>query len=282
MRVSVGLKVKLRFAVIGDVEPKPDPVFENFRRTVEIINELHRAAPIAFTAGIGDLAHGGKVEQYEAATQILKGLETPFYTIMGNEELSGGGERYFAYAAQWNDDPEEIPGHSFVKGFPTGADAAPELLFLFATAQAGGITYDEAEIAWIEGRLNQFPEAKAFLFTHAPMRGLFPEAGERTMKNDLFQRVVARPNVTAVFSGHTHMDLDEATSHVTDRYGVRHIHLPGVERTKVGSRHTPRFRLVTIDESGDVIVETCNVLTGAFEARHALRFSLAERERGTL
>lgn len=216
-------KVPLRFAVIGDVEPKPDPVFANFRKTIEIINRLNRAAPIAFTAGVGDLAHGGKVEQYEAATQILKDLETPFYTIMGNEEWSGGGERYLAYAARWNDDPAAIPGDSFVKVFPTGAVWAPQVVFLFATAKAGGITFDEAEIAWIEERLDLFPRARVFLFTHAPMPGLFPEAGERTMRNNLFQRVVARPGVAAVFSGHTHMDLDDATTHAVDRFGVRRL-----------------------------------------------------------
>jgi|GEM_PF-6960733 len=94
------------------------------------------------------------------------------------------------------------------------------------------------------------------------------------MKNRSFDCVLAHENVRAVFSGHTHFDLDEVVSVVEDGNGVYHIHIPGVERTKVGSKHTPRFRLVTIDPEDGVLVQTYNVLTGLVEDRHEVRFPL--------
>ena len=257
----------VRFAVIGDVEPKPDPVFDNFERCVRAINRLHSAGGAAFTAGIGDLVHAGKMEQYEVATRILRTLKTPFYPIVGNEELCEGAERFLSFAREWNADPGEIPGVSYTK-------EVGGVRFIFASAMDRGKTFTEAEVEWIMREVEREPARPVIVFTHAPMAGVFPDAGERTMKNALLDRVVAHERVRAVFSGHVHMDLDSTTTYVCDAHGVHHIHVPGVERTKVGARHTPRFRWVTIDSGGGVLVRTYNVLEEAFEPGHEIRFSL--------
>lgn len=94
------------------------------------------------------------------------------------------------------------------------------------------------------------------------------------MRNQLFERVTRRPNVVAVFSGHTHFDLDVTTSWVRDAHGVVHIHVPGIERTKVAPTHTPRFRYVTLSQQGDVDVQTYNIALDRFEARHRIQFRM--------
>jgi hypothetical protein len=94
------------------------------------------------------------------------------------------------------------------------------------------------------------------------------------MRNDLMTPVLQRPNVRILFSGHTHFDLASVESHVIDAYGVHHIHVPGIERTKVGDTHTPRFRIVTITNGEDVTVQTYNVRSGAFDRELEIRFTL--------
>jgi len=138
---------RVRFAVIGDVEPKDEGTFSNLRKAVAIINELSRDGSLAFTASIGDIAHRGSVIQYETATGILSGLASPFYAIMGNEELMEGVEpvrRFLDYASRWNREADAIPATSYVKEHGG-------IAFIFATALEDGTTFSDGEIAWLEG-----------------------------------------------------------------------------------------------------------------------------------
>ncbi len=279
----------LRFAVLGDVEPKPEPIFDNFRKAVHAVNQLAEdpgidgrhgiddlggldgfgsIGGIDFTVCIGDLAHKGKTEQYEIVTDILAGLKTPVYAIMGNEELCQSVDRFLEYAARWNDGVDGLPGISYVK---EGAGYT----FVFATAVNDGRTFTTEEIAWIERQVDQRSDSPVILFTHAPAPGLFPVPAERAMANELFERVTARPNVIAVFSGHIHLDLDAAASYAQDAHGVHHIHVPGIERTKVGPTHTPRFRVVTLFDDARVLVQTYNVALEQFEERHQIHFRVS-------
>lgn len=119
--------VAVRFAVLGDVEPKPDPVFDNFRKAVEAVNRLAENTRLDFTVCIGDLAHQGKEAQYEIVSEILAGLHTPVYAIMGNEELSESAERFLKFSARWNRGSDAIPAISYVK-------ERAGVAFVFATA----------------------------------------------------------------------------------------------------------------------------------------------------
>ncbi|HHW09367.1 MAG TPA: hypothetical protein GXX29_05285 [Firmicutes bacterium] len=254
-----------RFALLGDVEPKPDPVFLWFDRAIALINRLNEAEKIDFTACVGDMIHGGKLIQYQGATAILKKLVTPFYTIMGNEELNEGRELYLTYAAQWNDDPGEIPDISYVKEYGG-------IRFVFATAEDRGKTFSQAEADWIAEQLRSAPQMPVMLFTHASIAGIFPEAGPRAQKNDLLKDILRLPNLTAVFTGHTHLNLDQATTFVLDEHGLAHIHLPGIERTKVGGEHIPRLRVATVYEGGEVLIQTYNLIHGEEEPKHRINF----------
>jgi len=228
---------RIQFAVIGDVEPKGDTSFSNLRKTVTCINQMATHGSISFTASVGDICHRGSIAQYETASELLSDLSCPFYAIMGNEELMESKERFLSYASRWNKDQSEIPDTSYVKCYAG-------IVFIFVTAHQGGKTFSDEEITWLEECIDAHPENPIMIFTHAPMPGLFPEAKGRTMEDDKFNAILRRQNVHIVFSGHTHFDLDTVNSAVKDTYGVYHIHIPGIERTKVGPTHTPRFRIV--------------------------------------
>ncbi|RQH02675.1 metallophosphoesterase family protein [Natrarchaeobius oligotrophus] len=255
-----------RVPIVGDLEPKPDPVFDNFEKAVDAINRIDGDRPVDFVAGIGDVAHEGKRVQYEAATEILQGLEAPFYPILGNEELEESTDRFFEYAESWNDDPSAIPDISYVK-------TVNDVLFVFATATENGKDFDEQELEWIETQLKNHEELPAVLFVHAAPQNVFPEG--RTMLVDNFDRILSIPNVSAVFSGHSHMSVHETTTYARDDWGNHHVHIPGIERTKVGDEHVPRFRLATIGSDGRVTVETYNVDEDRFEDEHEVSFDIS-------
>lgn len=81
-------EVALRFAVLGDAEPKPLPEFPNLARAVQQVNLLAKQQRLDFVLGVGDLPHKGTMIQYRNITPVLQKLTLPFYPIMGNEEHS--------------------------------------------------------------------------------------------------------------------------------------------------------------------------------------------------
>ncbi|RQG87774.1 serine/threonine protein phosphatase [Natrarchaeobius halalkaliphilus] len=255
----------LRVPIVGDLEPKPDPVFDNFESAIDAINRLAEDRSFDFVAGIGDVAHKGTRVQYEAATEILQDLEAPFYPILGNEELEESTDRFFEYAKTWNDDPSAIPDISYVK-------TANDVLFVFATASKNGKDFDEEELDWIESKLEAHEDLPAVLFVHAAPQNVFPEG--RTMQTANFDRILSMPNVSAVFSGHSHMSVHETTTYARDEWENHHVHIPGIERTKVGDDHVPRFRIATIASDGRTTVETYNVDEDQFEDEHEVTFQL--------
>jgi len=252
--------VLFRFAVFGDAEPKPDPDFENLSAAVDAVNELSRILPIDFVASVGDIAHQGKEVQYQMATSEIERLEAPFYAIMGNEEFGGGLALFKEYAAKWNDDPDLIPGPSY-------SFAHKGVQFVFAGPDAGGRDFTNEGVEWILSEFEKVSDASIVLFTHVPAPDTFPDGKNRSISNPEFSRVLSHPRLAVVFSGHLHLNLDDRI-HIVESNGVLHVHVPGLERTKVGRRHVPRFRLVTVFADGDVLLETFNVSAGEFEDDH--------------
>ncbi len=276
----------VRFAIIGDVEPKPEPEFGSLHRAVDAICALHERAPLDFVAGIGDLAHKGTGIQYRGVSDALRRLPVPFHAILGNEEYGSTEARFFHYARGWNADPGAIPAVSYTRTYGG-------IRYVFATAREGGKEFSPAEIDWIAEQIDAANGGcgapggtPVVLFTHQAANGVFPDDAGKCMKGRLYsERVLSRPNLGIIFSGHSHMNLDTCTTYARDRRGVHHVHVPGIARTKIGGAHTPRFRVVQIDNGRDVTVGTCNAETGDLEPRHRIRFTLSngarEREPAT-
>ena len=64
--------VVLRFAILGDAEPKPKPEFPNLDAAVQDVNALAADGTLDFVIGVGDIAHKGTLIQYENATPALQ------------------------------------------------------------------------------------------------------------------------------------------------------------------------------------------------------------------
>lgn len=261
----------LRFAVIGDGEPKPDAEFPGLEAAVQSINELATAYDISFVAGIGDIAHKGTVAQYDAALDVLKNLAIPFYPIMGNEEYNASVERYLEYANRWNQGRAVIESLKYVI-------ETERLVLIFATPERGGRDFHDKGVRWIEDQLDAIGQKPAMIFIHGAPQAVFPEGGEKGVTNPQFLRLMNKTNLVATFSGDLHMDLTRVEG-VREEYGVHHVHVPALERTKLPDKaqHVPYYRLVSVLEDGKVVVSTINAVTGKVQPSLDYRFSLDRR-----
>jgi len=257
----------VRFAVIGDVEPKPDPVFAQLENSVHRINQIHAQSPLDFVAGIGDIPHKGTVEQYENATSVLSALDPPLFAIMGNEEMAGGVERFYQYAAQWRKVMPDQINLRFVK-------TCGNLTCIFITASVDGVKFSDDDMDWLEEQITRYAQTAILLFTHAPAKDVYNINQNRAIQDERFAVILQHPALRLHFSGHTHIDPDFAPTHVIDSRGLHHVHVPGIERTKVGNKHTPRLRFVELQQNGAVDIQTFNLETQQFDEAHRIKLTV--------
>jgi hypothetical protein len=264
-------KVILRFAVLGDAEPKPLPKFPGLSAAVDDVNALAARQPVDFVVGVGDIAHDGTLIQYEAATLVLRRLAPPFFPIMGNEEFNDTEKRFLNYANRWNRGKGTIPGRRYVKDLGV-------LVMVFASPDFGRDFNDDG-IAWILAEVRKAAPRPVFLIVHSAQAGAYPENAKKGIAHPGFADVVAQPNITAVISGDLHMDMDRVV-HSKDIAGVHYLHMPALERTKIPdeTRHTPMFRVFSVSSSGNVDVDTYAVGNPQPLTRHDYRFPVRRND----
>jgi 3',5'-cyclic-AMP phosphodiesterase len=257
----------LRFAVLGDAEPKPNPVFPGVEAAVQDIERMIGNGRMDFVVGVGDIAHKGTLVQYEAVTPILQQLSVPFYPIMGNEEHGDTVERFLVFAALWNKGALTFPLASYT------VDAGAVGL-IFASPDYSR-DFEDSGIDWMLEQFSRFPDKPVFLIVHGAQAGVYPENAEKGIKHPRFADVLAQPNLVAVISGDLHMDMNRV--HHSKQLGkVHYLHIPGLERTKIPdeSHHTPMFRVFSLHADGMVQVDTFEAGVAEPLARHAYAFQL--------
>lgn len=257
----------LRFAILGDAEPKPKAEFPGLAAAVGHVNHLTDTLDLDFVIGIGDIAHKGTELQYQAVTPVLQRLTLPFYPIMGNEEHGSTVERYMHYAQLWNQDKVELEGPSYVLEFE-------KLALVMASPDEGRDFHDDG-VAWVKQQIQQLHPKPVLLVVHGAPVGTFPERADKGIHHPGFAEISTEPNLVAMISGDLHMDLNR-TEHSKQINGVHHLHIPALERTKIPDedQHVPMFRILTVLDDDQVVVDTYQVgLDGPLE-RHDYRFSL--------
>ncbi|ALS99376.1 metallophosphoesterase family protein [Lacimicrobium alkaliphilum] len=262
-------EVALRFAVLGDAEPRPLPEFPNLARAVEDLNLLAKQQRLDFVLGVGDLPHKGTMIQYQNITPVLQKLTLPFYPIMGNEEhgAENGTERFLDFANQWNQGKTTISSSKYVLEF--------EQLALVMASPDHGRDFNEQGVDWILEQFRELHPKPVLLVVHGAQTGVYPERADKGITHPKFAEVTAQPNLAAVISGDLHMDMDRV-NHSKQISQVHYLHIPALERTKIPdeSNHSPMFRVLTIDASGQVRVDTYAVGNPGPLSRHHYHFSL--------
>lgn len=260
-------EVIMRFAVLGDAEPKPKAEFPNMAAAVDQVNRLAEAGRLDFVVGVGDIAHKGTVVQYEEATRVLKELKLPFYPIMGNEEHGSSVKRYLQYANRWGEEKAEIEDPSYVK------DHDPVAL-VFASPDSGR-DFEDHGIDWMLEQIEQLHPKPVLLIVHGAQAGAYPENPDKGIRNERFGEVLEQPNLAAIISGDLHMDM-ERVDHSREIDSVHYLHIPALERTKIPdkSRHTPMFRVFTLHADGMMKVQTYQLDVPEPLSRHEYQFNI--------
>ncbi|MGM0429558.1 MAG: metallophosphoesterase family protein [Pseudomonadota bacterium] len=260
----------LRFAVLGDAEPKPKAEFPGVSAAVDEVNRLAEDGTMDFVVGVGDIAHKGTVIQYENVTPILQRLSLPFYPIMGNEEHGDTVERYLKYTNLWNDGKITLEQPSYVLEYDSVA--------LVLASPDFGRDFGDEGIAWMLEQVTQLAPKPVLLVVHGAQTGVYPENADKGVTHEGFEDIVAQPNLAAVISGDLHMDM-ERVNHSKRIDHVNYIHIPALERTKIPdeTRHTPMFRVFSIFDDGQVLVETYQVDVEEPLARHEYWFELPKK-----
>lgn len=260
-------EVILRFAVLGDAEPKPEPQFPGLAAAVNDVNRLAQKQDLDFVVGVGDIAHKGTLVQYENATEVLSELDLPFYPIMGNEEHGSSVGRYLEFASRWGQDKAEMKEPSYVM------ETDPVAL-VFASPDFGRDFEDEG-VEWMLSQMQDLKAKPVLLIAHAAQAGAYPENAGKGVKHEGFSEVIEQPNLAAVISGDLHMDM-ERVDHSKQIGAVHYLHIPALERTKIPdeSRHTPMFRVFSLQADGTMKVETYQVDVPQPLARHDYEFNI--------
>ncbi|GAB2934949.1 metallophosphoesterase family protein [Rheinheimera gaetbuli] len=260
--------VVLRFAVLGDAEPKPEPQFPNMAAAVADINRLATQTKLDFVVGVGDIAHKGTLVQYDNATAVLQQLTLPFYPIMGNEEHGSTVERFMQYANSWNAGKITLDSPSYVLEFDTVA-------LVFASPDHGR-DFNDSGIDWMLQQLKRLAPKPVLLIVHGAQAGVYQENADKGINHPGFAGVIAQPNLAAVVSGDLHMDMDRV-SHSKQLGKVHYLHIPALERTKIPdeTQHTAMFRMFTLDTNGMMQVDTYQTGVAQPLTRHSYTFSLS-------
>jgi 3',5'-cyclic-AMP phosphodiesterase len=262
-------EIALRFAVLGDAEPKPLAEFANMAAAIADVNALAAKERVDFVVGVGDIAHKGTLLQYEASTPVLKALSLPFFPIMGNEEFNATEERFLAYANHWNDGKAIFDSRRYVQDRGT-------VVMVYASPDYSRDFNDDG-IDWMLEQVREAHPKPVFLIVHGAQAGVYPENAEKGITHPRFAEVIAQPNLAAVISGDLHMDMDRV-DHSKEIDDVHYLHIPALERTKIPDEtsHTPMFRVFTVTQDRTVIVDTYRVGTLTPLDEHTYRFALRE------
>ncbi|MBZ9612893.1 metallophosphoesterase family protein [Rheinheimera maricola] len=263
--------VVLRFAVLGDAEPKPEPQFPNMAAAVADINRLATQTKLDFIIGVGDIAHKGTLVQYDNATPVLQQLTLPFYPIMGNEEHGSTVERFMQYANSWNNGKITLDSPSYVLEFDTVA--------LVLASPDHGRDFNDNGISWMLNQLKQLQPKPVLLIVHGAQAGVYPENAEKGIHHPGFADVIAQPNLAAVISGDLHMDMNRV-QHSKQLGEVHYLHIPALERTKIPdeTQHSAMFRVFSLSSDGLMQVDTYQTGNATALARHAYQFSITQNK----
>jgi hypothetical protein len=170
------------FAVIGDNRDGREVY-------LTLLDKLNAAAP-AFVINGGDLVPAGTRTEYDQFLQDSARLAVPYYTVLGNHDIKGDGRQLYNRLLAPN-------YYDFVWG---------NSQFLVLDDADGYI--DDAQLAWLQAKLQNRAARHVFLILHRPL--FDPRPGQRhTIASealaDKLAALAATYRVTAVFASHIHM-----------------------------------------------------------------------------
>lgn len=218
--------VSFRFAILGDMHVGSDKAAETVSTAIADIND----SGAELVVQLGDITDQGNRNQFEEASELLKKLDMPLVTMLGNHDVFSREEQRLAgreyYSPSFGREPDgvilEHKGFRFAVLDSVEHGASPFSPFNMVTGTfaegpggavvRGSLTPPQHEIL---ARVAEPDSPPAFVFLHHPPQPFtgFPPVlfGLRDEDSGRLHATVDSGNVWGVFAGHTHRNARTRT-----------------------------------------------------------------------
>ncbi len=166
----------IKFAVISDTH-------YDYKELEKFIDHVNTRKDIAFVVVGGDIADKGLLKEYEFFEEIMKGLNKPYFTVIGNHDyLAGGGEVYRQMFGAYN----------------YSIEAGDKKIIFF-----DDIFWESnkrPEFLWLENELKSAGSRELVVITH------IPPFGDQFSKEDelIYVNLMKKYKVQLSVHGHVH------------------------------------------------------------------------------
>jgi 3',5'-cyclic AMP phosphodiesterase CpdA len=207
----------LRVAVVGDGQ-------RSFDEADEIVRSVNRRGDVAFVVQVGDLTHAGTTFEFEVMNRVLRGLDVPYFVVVGNHDLIGNGREVYAHVFGARD-------LAFTYG-------RVRFVLLDTNSREYAFRGDVPDLAWLAARLAPDAEHdRAVVFGHLAPNGLDFDQALRAPYLELLRGA----GVSLSIHGHAHK------FEIWEEGGVRLLVVDSMEHRS--------YAVVTVHEDGSVEVE---------------------------
>ncbi len=193
------LIVQITDTEINDKDPGPS---ERLAGVVREINLMGADCVIA----TGDLTYDGTPRQFDLLVDILRKLDVPVFTQIGNADHHGDESAYFKKVNAFRDYSVDV-GPIHLTAFDSGTNykVSPGSYNVVTDNQGTGLT--DGQIAWFEKDLGAAPAHSLRLaFMHFPVVSPFGNRASIHFNRERFMELCERHHVALVLGGHTHVD----------------------------------------------------------------------------
>ena len=189
-------------------DANPD-VAGTLKQTIDLVN----AMPVrpALTLHTGDITHLSKPEEFDAAAQLLTGLNiTELHTVPGEHDVTDGpGTEYF------NRFGKASKGKGYYSFDHNGVHfVALVNVMSFKPGGLGALGADQ--LAWLEQDLKRRPASTPIVvFAHMPMWTIYEPWGWGTGDSDQAMSYLRRFGSVTVLNGHIHQIVQKVEGNIT-------------------------------------------------------------------
>jgi len=176
MDLSFKSPADFSFAVIGDIHYHYDEL-------AAMIGNINKDEDIEFVVIVGDIADQALLKEYEFYYEVMKDLDKPYFTLIGNHDYNANGETIY----------QEMFG-------PTNFDFEYQNIHFVFFDDVFWESNTLPNFDWLERKLEEHPEHEQVVFSHIP-----PFGDQFTEETELrYAQLMAEHQVMISIHGHTH------------------------------------------------------------------------------
>ena len=201
--------VPFKFAIIAD-----NHAF--FTSLHEVVDDINNNSEIKFVIHAGDMTDGGLQNEYLLVNKILKKINVPFFTVIGNHDcLANGVDVYKQLYGKLN--------YSFEYA---------NSKFIFLNDNIWEFNNKAPDFTWLEGEIKNNSKVNLFVIAHIP-----PSSDEfNDINENTYKTLMNSYNVTMSIHGHVH------------RFSYSDYYNDGVSYLTVENTRDMEYCLVKVDK----------------------------------